>query len=97
MMMRFVLILVLSLIVSRMFWRIVAAFRDGISGGQRSSRTPQRGVQMVRDPVCGTFLLPDRAVALTDGRSRIYFCSTACRDKYRAQSSARDAARGRTA
>ena len=42
MMMRFVLILVLSLIVSRMFWRIVAAFRDGISGGQRSSPGPRR-------------------------------------------------------
>jgi len=96
-MLRFVLILVLSLILSRMFWQILNAFREGISGGQRSSRTPQRGTQMVRDPVCGTFLLPERAVTVSDGRTRVYFCSTACRDKFSAQSSTRDAARGRTA
>jgi YHS domain-containing protein len=45
---------------------------------------PRRGVQMVRDPVCGTFVVPDRALMLLVGRQPIYFCSTACRDKYRA-------------
>ena len=25
---------------------------------------------MVRDPVCGTFVLPERAVTLVDGRDR---------------------------
>jgi YHS domain-containing protein len=44
---------------------------------------PQSGVQMVRDPVCGTFLLPDRALTLGDGRTQVFFCSDACRDKYR--------------
>jgi YHS domain-containing protein len=40
---------------------------------------------MVRDPVCGTFVVPDRAVRLTDGREPVFFCSTACRDKFRAR------------
>jgi YHS domain-containing protein len=40
---------------------------------------------MVRDPVCGTFVLPASAVTLADGRARIYFCSETCRDKYRAR------------
>ena len=40
---------------------------------------------MARDPVCGTFVLPDRAVTLVDGRARLFFCSEACRDKYRAR------------
>ena len=40
---------------------------------------------MVRDPVCGTFVLPASAVTLVDGRARLYFCSDACRDKYRAR------------
>ena len=96
-MLRFVLIFALSLILSRMFWRIVASFREGITGGHSSSRVPQRGVQMVRDPVCGTFLLPDRAVTLVDGSTHLFFCSTACRDKYRARPSTRAPARGRTA
>jgi YHS domain-containing protein len=39
---------------------------------------------MARDPVCGTFVLPERALTLVDGRSRVFFCSDVCRDKYRA-------------
>jgi len=40
---------------------------------------------MVRDPVCGTYVIPDRAVALSDGSGQVFFCSTNCRDKYRAR------------
>ena len=80
------LFLVLSIVVIRILWRIVASFTDGFSGESGSqSKTPQRGVPMVRDPVCGTFVLPERAVTLLDGRSRLFFCSDACRDKYRAR------------
>ena len=83
---RMLLFLVLSIIVTRIFWRIVASFSDGFTGASGSqSKTPQHGVQMVRDPVCGTFVLPERAVTLLDGRSRVFFCSAACRDKYRAR------------
>jgi YHS domain-containing protein len=42
-------------------------------------------VSMVRDPVCGTFVVPERAVTLVNGRTTINFCSEACRDKYRAR------------
>jgi YHS domain-containing protein len=47
------------------------------------SGVPQRGVQMVRDPVCGMFVVPSSALRLGDGRSSVYFCSPECRDKYR--------------
>ena len=83
-MLRVVLLLALSVIVSRMFWRIVGSFMEGVTGGRHGERhVPHRGVHMVRDPVCGTFVLPDRAVTLADGGSRLFFCSNACRDKYR--------------
>jgi YHS domain-containing protein len=53
---------------------------------------------MVRDPVCGTFVVPDRAIALMVGRENLYFCSTACRDTYRARPNARTGrVEGRTA
>jgi YHS domain-containing protein len=43
---------------------------------------------MARDPVCGTYVVPERAVALNDvstgAAGRVFFCSTACRDQYRA-------------
>ncbi len=84
---RFVLLLVLVMLVLRAFWRVVAGVVDGVSrpvpprGGP-----PDRGVQMVRDPVCGTFLLPGAALTLVDGGSVRYFCSEKCRDAYRTRS-----------
>lgn len=86
MMTRVLLFLLLSFLLSRAFWRIVASFREGLTGGDtRASAPPQRGVHMVRDPVCGTFVLPERAVTLVNGRTTVNFCSEACRDKYRAR------------
>ena len=88
MLLRLVLFIVFGIIVARAFWRLVDGILEGVSGRPRggSGRVPARGVQMVRDPVCGTFVLPDHAVTIVDGRSRVFFCSGACRDKYRAKS-----------
>jgi hypothetical protein len=85
MMLRLALFIVLGIIVARAFWRLVDGIVEGASGRPRSGRgkVPARGVQMVRDPVCGTFVLPDHALTIVDGRSRVFFCSGACRDKYR--------------
>jgi len=93
-MLRFVLLLVLSIIISRMIWRIVSSFMDGMTGRPRGSRSPQRAVQMVRDPVCGTFVLPDRAVTLSVGGAQVFFCSSSCRDEYRARPSTHSAGAG---
>ncbi len=57
-----------------------------LSAARLRSSAPERGVPMARDPVCGTFVLPDRAVKIADGRTHLFFCSEACRDKYRARS-----------
>jgi uncharacterized protein len=87
MLLRPILFLILAIIVARAFWRLFDGIVAGVSGRPPGgpSQVPQQGVQMVRDPVCGTFLLPDRAVMLSDGRTRVFFCSDACRDKYRAR------------
>ena len=82
-MIRYILILVLVAIVVRALWRIVDGVIEGIRGSSATPRTPTIGVPMERDPVCGTFVVPDRAIALGVGNRRLYFCSTACRDKYR--------------
>jgi uncharacterized protein len=88
-MLRFALLAILIPLIARMFWRSVDHFIEGLGGRSRhpASRpqAPPEGVQMVRDPVCGTFVQPERAVTLLDGRSRVFFCSDACRDKYRAR------------
>ena len=84
-MLRLILFVLLAIFVARAFWRLLDGIVDGASGGRSRSRAPERGVSMVRDPVCGTFVLPVSAVTLVEGRARLYFCSDACRDKYRAR------------
>ena len=84
-MLRLALFLIFAIFAARGFWRLVEGIIEGVTGQRPSRRVPQRGVAMARDPQCGTFVLPDRAVTLVDGRSRLFFCSSACRDKYRAR------------
>ena len=81
-MLRLALILILFVFIARAFWRLVDGVIEG--AGNRRGHVPSRGVHMVRDPVCGTYVLPERAVTLTDGPRHVHFCSTACRDKYQA-------------
>ena len=79
------LLYVLVIFIARAFWLLADGILKGVSGHPSSTRVPTRGVQMVRDPVCGTFVVPDRAVMITDGRRQLFFCSTNCRDQYRAK------------
>lgn len=105
-MLRFILLSILLTIVFRLarLWAgVVRGMQVGPDAGRPqsrpgSTRTPQRGVQMARDPICGTFVVPKRAVALsTAGNDRAYFCSTDCRDAWRSQQAAPAPAHGRTA
>ena len=81
----FILVLLLGLILSRPFWRLVGGALRGVVRVERAKSVPPQGVQMERDPVCGTFVVPAAAVTLADGSRKIFFCSTACRDRYRAR------------
>ena len=78
---------ILLLVLSRAFWKLVGGVMSGMQTQQRAERprnAPSGSVHMERDPVCGTFVVPERAVTLSTGREHVYFCSPACRDKYRA-------------
>ena len=99
-----VLLFVLAMLMARAVGRVIDGVKDGLSGRatrRRGGNVPARGIQMVRDPVCGTYVIPDRAVALADGSHRVFFCSTTCRDQYLARPSTRsgrpEPAEGRTA
>jgi YHS domain-containing protein len=90
--MGFALDVIFALIVIRSIWKLLQGVKVGMSvhtaepRQSRESGVPAQGVQMVKDPVCGTYVVPDRAVSVAVGRQTMYFCSTACRDKYRAKS-----------
>ena len=92
-MIRIALLLVLFIVVARAFWRVVDNIVEAATGEpRRGGGVPAQGVAMVRDPICGTFVVRERALTLTDGAARVYFCSEACRDQYRARG-----VKGRTA
>jgi YHS domain-containing protein len=102
-MLRFILLSILLTILFRAVSRLMGGILRGMQGeapGSRPDRpnVPERGVQMARDPICGTFVVPERAVVLAAGGARIYFCSPECRDKYRSRPEGASATpHGRTA
>lgn len=77
----FVVRLLIILLLVRLVWRFVAGVLTGLA--EPRGRMPgNQAVPLVRDPVCGTFVVPARALPLSDGRSTVYFCSERCRDLY---------------
>jgi YHS domain-containing protein len=71
-------------------WRTIRRFLAGIAQGAASSPPratrgagpPAKGELMVRDPVCGTYVLPSRASSTRDTSGTHYFCSDTCRQAY---------------
>jgi len=85
---------IVTFLVVRAVWKLLQGVMIGLSGDgapRRSSASrgpsgpPDKGVQMARDPICGTYVVPESALSIRDGRQPVYFCSEACRDKYRAK------------
>ena len=84
-MLRVLLVGVLLMLIARAFWRVVDGVIAGASGAPARGRQPRAAaVKLVRDPVCGTFVAPGSALSVTAGGQTHYFCSEACRGKFRA-------------
>jgi YHS domain-containing protein len=82
MLVSWILRLLLLILLVRALWRLIAGVLEGVSVPQ----TPDRPAKaLVRDPVCGTFVLPSKALSAGDGASVQYFCSERCRERYRAR------------
>lgn len=78
----FVLKVILVLLIARAIWRLVSGVLRGI---QDSASIPPRAeppVALSRDPICGTYVVPGRALSLSDGALVRYFCSERCREEY---------------
>jgi YHS domain-containing protein len=80
---RLILWAVLVYILVRVAWRLMRAVLEGM-GYQRQGG--DSAVGLVRDPVCGTFVLPSRALTSGSGTNTRYFCSEKCRQDYSAKS-----------
>ena len=86
MLLRTFLLFLLFLFLARAVWRLVSGVVQGASGPNQSSSAQRPAsppaVKMVRDPVCGTYVVPGKALELARGRETLYFCSEKCRDEY---------------
>lgn len=71
--------IIIILIIIRILWRIIMG---PIRRPRHERRAGTKSVPLVRDPVCGTFVVPARAVKVGTGDNTLYFCSEACRAKY---------------
>jgi YHS domain-containing protein len=81
---RFLLLSIFIMLLARSFWRVMDGVIAAAGGGSTRPRPPaQRALKLTRDPVCGTFVSPASAVALTTGDVTHHFCSEACRDAFR--------------
>lgn len=74
--MGWILRVVLIIIVVRALWRLVHGIAQGLS---TPSITERPAVGLQRDPVCGTFVVPSRALTARSGDEVRFFCSERCR------------------
>lgn len=79
-MVRILLFVILAYIAARLLWRVLKGVFEGM-GYQPPGGTPQ-SVGLVRDPVCGTFVVPSKALTSGSGSNTRYFCSEKCRQDY---------------
>ena len=80
-----ILKIVLVLFVVRALLMLLRGVMQGISPEGRASSAPSRGVQLVRDPVCGVYVTPSKAITERSGIGTAYFCSEKCRAAWKRQ------------
>ena len=78
---RLILLIVLIALAGRALSRLLRGVLDGAGYHRETGRTPSVG--LVRDPVCGVFVVPTRALTIGTGRETRYFCSEKCRQQWR--------------
>lgn len=84
-MVKLILLVLLFVLVAR---ALLQLFRGALEGaGYRRDDRPARGgtpsVNLVRDPVCGVFVVPGKALTSGTGSDTRYFCSEKCRSEWR--------------
>ena len=84
-MVRALLLFLLFLLILRAVWRLLGGIIQGaVSAGPVTGQRPAAppAVKMARDPICGTYVVPGKALELAKGRETMYFCSDRCRDEW---------------
>ena len=90
-MVRALLLFLFFLFVARAFWRLVEGVARGAMGeGAAPPQSRRRGpaapaaVKMTQCPVCGTYVIPEKAITGVNKGQVVHFCSEACRATFAA-------------
>ena len=90
-MIRALLLFLFFLFVARAFWRLVEGVARGAMGeGAAPPQSRRRGsaapsaVKMTQCPVCGTYVVPEKAITGVSKGKVVHFCSDACRATFAA-------------
>ena len=68
--------LLFAVLIIRLIWKFVAGVVAGAHEPRPRGAKP--GGPLVRDPVCGTYVQPSRALSVRSGGATHYFCSKEC-------------------
>jgi YHS domain-containing protein len=85
---RLALLIVLMVVAARFFWRLVEVVLRGAVGPQPQGARrggPPASVKMQACPVCGTFVVPGKAISAVSGGAPVYFCSEKCRAEFQSR------------
>ena len=100
-MIRWILNVIVLLLLLRLALRFVLGLVQGLyepsrpAGSGRSAGGPAKiAGELVKDPVCGTYIPRDSAIAVRVAGETRYYCSTTCRDKDAGQPRMKQAAHG---
>lgn len=81
-MLRFLLLAIVASLVYLMLRASLRAFLAGLQPGHRGRSPHALRDELVRDPVCETYIPRSRAVARTAGATTYYFCSPDCAARF---------------
>jgi YHS domain-containing protein len=85
---RFILFVILILAAARFIWRLIEVVLRGATNapppGARGGGPPA-SVKMQPCPVCGTYVVPGKAISAVKSGVPIYFCSDKCRADYQSR------------
>ena len=78
------IVILLRLILVWFIARGVMRLVRGIAQGMQTPAAPRppKAVPLVRDPVCGTYVVPSAALSAGTGAQTKFFCSENCRRAY---------------
>jgi hypothetical protein len=79
---RFLALAVVAILVFLILRASIRAFAAGVRGTRIDAPARRARDELVKDPVCETYIPRRKAVARGTGAATRYFCSASCADRY---------------